>query len=327
MRRWVLLLAIGLWSCPVAVAAQERQDPPPHGIHEKKQDRRKPAQKEKTAESRQGERDSTDTKAGEDGRRIRDDRTERDPRREPPPPQEDPDETTRPKPVLRDEFLTPGGPTFFLTEPPEPPIVLRCRDALVCPLNPRDDYLAWMLVRQTTIPYRGIAETLADVGSWEEAAKELSISDEEFYAALGQSPPREDDPLKPRFIESAVEHHLAGVRLPRFACDYPVVLKVDPELQRRWDLHPTDEIDDIVADRIADETGWCHDELIRAREALGTWGRVARKLSISPFLFEASFGLELRIDRVGRDRVARYPRDADIRDVAERGAWPELVGR
>jgi hypothetical protein len=211
---------------------------------------------------------------------------------------------------------------------------LDCDDALVCPLEPIDDFLAWKLVRQTSIPYRMIASARADGQSWAEALRALEVEPWEALAALGSEELVSDGPLDDDLLQDAALGAASGVRLPSFGCELPVTIigVRDPRLQSEDDFGfgangQIDYVAEAIADRISDETGWCRDELLEALGLLGSWTKVARDLYLSPYLFEASFGLDVVLETVGDEVLVRYPRDEDIHDIAERGAWPEAGRR
>ncbi len=268
----------------------------------------------------------------EDGRGIRDDRTRRGGEHGSPaegPSVADSSSASAMIPLLSDVDGF-GGSGAYLLDSSEEEFLLDCPDALVCPLNVVDDYLAWMLVRETSIPYRGIALLRSEGRSWAEIIDELGIAVWEVYAALGVSLPADDDPMREDLLETAVGLSKAGIRLPVFRCEYPIEVngvRDQPSFSSGSDLRSGDEgvdgVDEIIAGRIAEETGWCPDQLLEARSLLGSWSRVARHIYLSPFLFEASFGIDLTIDRVGGKRVLRYPPEKAIREVASRQAWPE----
>jgi hypothetical protein len=72
---------------------------------------------------------------------------------------------------------------------------------------------------------------------------------------------------------------------------------------------PVDRFDEIVVSRLAEETLWCEDVLWLVYDHEGTWAGVARKLYLSPYLFEACFGVDLYVDGAG---FVRYPDDEEI---------------
>ena len=213
-----------------------------------------------------------------------------------------------------------GWPVYGFEEE----ITLDCPEVWICPLDPADDYLAWKLVWQTSIPYRHFAELRGSGLSWAEVFEELDVEFWEPYYALGVTE-LPDSLMVPTdaALESLVLEVTSSIRLPRFPCDDPVVLdewSTGGGLRR----HVNDLLDEDIAQRISEETGWCVGSLMKSRELLGSWSRVTRRLSISPLIFEASFGIELQLEWADGRRHIRYPHEEAIRYVAESQLWPEL---
>ena len=206
---------------------------------------------------------------------------------------------------------------------------LDCETTRVCLLEPLDDYVAWMLSAQTTIPWRYLVDARVDEPTWMQALDSLDIRIWELYAALGRDAPTNGSgaPLSDVEVRRLAKEHLSRIQAPSFSCRLPVELEgvsayqLDQQNGTRTSL--IDGIDLEITERIADDTGWCSDDLIAARKFLGDWARTARELSISPFLFEVSFGIELEILHL-RERVVRYPTEEEIRYVAQNELWPEL---
>jgi hypothetical protein len=267
-----------------------------------------------------------DQPRSQDGREIRDDRSTRNP----PSGDQGGEQGDSTSPSVQPGASIPVAP------PPLPPssswpvygfeeeITLDCPDVWICPLDAVDDYLAWKLVWQTSIPYHHFAELRALDLSWAEVFDRLDVDFWEPYYALGET----DVPDSLMMVDDAsmrelVHQDTGGIRLPRFACEDPVVLdewSTGGSLRR----HVNDLTDEDIARRIAEETGWCVGSLMKAREVLGSWSRVARRLSISPLIFEASFGLELQLEWADGRRHIRYPQEEDVRYVAQSQLWPEL---
>jgi len=157
-------------------------------------------------------------------------------------------------------------------------------------------------------------------------AQVLAIRPWEIYAAFDQRGPTDRYPTD-TFVRDLAEDHLDDIVAPTFRCTFPVELHgvSAEEIDRRTGkaFATIDWVDREIAARIEEETGWCTDELIEARRFLGSWPRVARQLYLSPFLFEASFGISLRIQRLGTTERARYPLEEEIRHVVEADLWPE----
>lgn len=208
-------------------------------------------------------------------------------------------------------------------------LVLDCRDARVCLLSPLDEYVAWMLAGQTTLPWRHLVDAKIDQRSWMEVLAYLDIALWELYAAfdLEMESASQDFPPTDAAVRGLAERHLNRIQPPTFHCRLPLELEgvsaYQLDLQNGTSRALIDGIDDEIAARISDETGWCVDDLIAARKFLGDWPRTARELSISPFLFEVSFGIQLDVLDL-RTRVVRYPTEEQIRYVARRELWPEL---
>lgn len=210
-------------------------------------------------------------------------------------------------------------------------LLLDCEDTRVCLLAPLDDYVAWMLSGQTTIPWRILVDARIDTGSWVESMVELGIETWELYYAFDRDPPPSelaayvsDDDVRDLAIE-----HLGGIEPPGYPCRLPVELEgiSQREMDRvnGTDHSYLDSVDDDIAARIEEETGWCRDDLREARRFLGSWARTARQLHVSPFLFEVSFGIRLDVLDLRGKRVVRYPTEGEIRYVAENELWPEVA--
>lgn len=300
------LAALVLLGLPADPAAAQREGDPDEALR-----RSQPRQPER-AERPRSERDRDQDKP-----RTRD---AQDPRA---PVSELPRLVTPPVP------LPPPGlgavPGFFADER----IVLDCPETRVCLLDPLDEYVAWMLSAQTTIAWRHIVDARAEDLQWSRVLDEIGIARWELFHALGQEAPAgEIAAPTDEEVRTMATRHLARIQPPSFSCRLPVVLEgisaqqLDAQQGTRRSM--LDSVDDDIAARIAEETGWCDDDLLDARRFLGDWSRTARELSISPFLFEVSFGIELEVLDL-RTRVVRYPTEEQIRSVAREAAWPETV--
>lgn len=220
-----------------------------------------------------------------------------------------------------------GAPPQWLFEER---IVLDCDTTRVCLLEPLDDYVAWMLSARTTIPWRYLVDARVDAGSWMEAIEFLDIAVWELYVALGQDASTNGTapPLSDTEVRELATWHLQRIQPPSLSCNLPVELEgvsaYQLDLQNGTQNSLIDAIDEEIAARIADETGWCIEDLLAARKFLGDWARAARELSISPFLFEVSFGIQLDVLDL-RTRIVRYPTEEQIRYVARGELWPELT--
>jgi hypothetical protein len=205
-------------------------------------------------------------------------------------------------------------------------LFLDCESVRVCQLEPIEAYAAWMIAGQTTFPWKAIVDARIEEGSWAGAARALVIRPWEIYAAFDRRGSTDRYPTDP-FVRDLAEDHLDDIVAPTFRCTFPVELHgvSAEEIDRRTDgaLATVDWVDREIAARIEEETGWCADELVEARRFLGSWPRVARQLYLSPFLFEASFGISLRIQSLGTTERARYPLEEEIRHVVEADLWPE----
>lgn len=336
-----LLLALLLLTTMATTAGAQDEDPrrerkPLREQREKQSPEKSKSEQERRDEPRESDRDRRpirdDRSDRDEGAPGRGDRTDRD---------DDTPDSTGPvqTPAWENPRLVPDAP---LTDLPGAGYysdfsfevaVLDCPDAVVCWLEPLDDYYAWMLVGQTSIPYLNFALLRGDGLPWEEVLIELEIEPWEAYAAVGvEGPPADASrPLSDELLLDLAREHTVGISLPRFDCSFPVEIEgVAPEDRSpdgRFDERYRDFVAEEIAARISEETGWCRSDLMQARRLLGSWSRVAKRLYISPFLFEASFGIELQIDQVGSRRLVRYPSEVVIREVAETGAWPEVTRR
>jgi hypothetical protein len=236
--------------------------------------------------------------------------------------------------------FTAPDPGFAPALPPtavwyEEEILLDCEDTWVCAVDELDSYYAWMLVRQTSIPWQHFVARRADGMSWRATLEDLEIEPWEAYAAVAEDEPRSNEmnrALSDPVLRALAKAHLAGITLPKQRCELPIVLEgvSAAEASRRShsrDWVPLDSIDREIAERIQDETGWCFDTLLDAREFLGTWARTAKTLYLSPFIFEASFGIDLSIRWLDSSKRAEYPLDAQIRQIVEDDDWPEYTLR
>lgn len=281
---------------------------------------------EKRAPRGQTTRDRTTDRQEDTKRPVRE---REDPRRR------RPDTQTPPPPPA--DFSAQPAPSWIPWIPPtvwqeEDRIELDCPDHRVCAVDPLDEYLAWRLAAQTTIPWRHFIDGRIAERTWWDLLVELEVSAEEVYAALGRDLPEDelDYLLADETLSERATEHLRGVRLPAFACTFPIPI----EGWRRfggsgrgdgsYGTRELDWTDEAIADRIEEETGWCRDELLLARSVLGSWSAAARRLYLSPFLFEASFGIPLETQVLGSTKRVRYPAEEEIRDVAEFDRWPEL---
>jgi len=261
------------------------------------------------------------------------------PDRPPAPPLADPHgpKTTQPYTV------PPSGPTYIPTVPTyqEQEIEIYCDDAWVCVVDELDEYIAWMLSRQTSIPWKHFVAGRDEGLSWQALVDQLGVESWEIFAALDEEAPFDvkTTALQDARLRAMAKAHLAGVDLRRFDCGFPVLLRGVSAEERNPRRSPfqtqhrrvappgLDSVDDDIAARIESETGWCFQSLIEARKFLGSWSRVAREFYLSPFLFEASFGLELDVRWLDSRRRVEYPNEDRIREVAIKDAWPELSRR
>jgi len=208
-------------------------------------------------------------------------------------------------------------------------LIFDCETVRICELEPLDAYAAWMIAAQTTFPWKVIVDARTRANSWAQALEALDIRPWEVLWAFDLSTDARHFPTDTGMRELA-KRHLGEIRPPAWNCRFPVELEgvSAEEIERRAGRIPRalDWIDTGIAERIAEETGWCVDDLLEARRFLGSWPRVARQLYISPFLFEASFGIRLNIQALGLTLRARYPLEQEMRRVVEGELWPE-VGR
>ena len=229
--------------------------------------------------------------------------------------------TTDDVPVMPRGSWIPGEWSGF-----EERIVLPCESVRVCALDPLDSYAAWMLSGQTTYPWRTIVDTQVETGAWPETFEALEIRPWEVYAAFDQEIAGARFPSH-EMVRRLAQVHLGPVVMPAFRCDYPVTLEgISAEQMDRLaggTSAPLDWVDEEIATRIVQETGWCRDDLLVARRFLGSWPRVARHLYLSPFLFESSFGIQLAIQNLGTTSRVRYPQEEEIRTIVEADLWPE----
>ena len=247
------------------------------------------------------------------------------------------------------QTLSPPSATPYIPVTPtytEREVEIHCDDTWVCVVDETDEYIAWMLSRQTSIPWKHFVIGRDEGLSWQALMDRLEIESWEFFAALDEETPfdAKSTVLEDTRLRALAKAHLAGVDLRRFPCRFPVVLRGVgaqelPVRRHRGSPWPGDQrerrpvplgldsVDDDIAERIVDETGWCFHSLIEAREFLGSWSRVAREFYLSPFLFEASFGIELEVRWLESRRRVEYPTEDRIREVAMNEAWPELRRR
>ncbi len=212
---------------------------------------------------------------------------------------------------------------------------LNCPQARVCELDAVEEHFAWLLAEQTTLPWKAVVDARREHEHWIDVFAALEIEPWEVYAALGRRLPPGDprDALDDDRLAEIVAAELDGLELPHFRCELPVAIEgVSVEQRERFEhegqrRNRLDWVDEVIARRLEDETGWCADDLLRARSFLGSWPRVARIVYLSPMVFEASFGIELRVQVLGSKKRLRYPPEEWIRDVAENDRWPELIGR
>lgn len=202
-----------------------------------------------------------------------------------------------PPPPLDAPVLLPGGPGIG-------PGDGFCSEALVCPLDREDDYIAWRLVLFAGVRYWEVAYERLDGWSWYAVLERLEIPRRDFYAALGIEGWSEAVVFADAEVAREVRRQVGFHRLPAFRCGLPIELTGATR-----DAVTIDRFDGMVAHRIAEETLWCEEVLWQLFAQEGSWAGVARQLYLSPYLFEACFGVDLWVDTFD---FVRYPSDDEI---------------
>ena len=184
------------------------------------------------------------------------------------------------------------------------PDVAACEEAMVCPLDRWDDYLAWQLVRTTGIPYWQFAYERLDGWSWYAILDRLEIEREEFHAALNVDWPRRGL-FSDEDVRMTVAQQVGRHVLPEFSCEIPIQVPAFASIP-----YLADGVNEDIAELISQDTLWCVDTLLSLHGHLRDWGAVARVLYLSPYMFESIFGLDLVVHPSG---VVEYPHESDVR--------------
>jgi hypothetical protein len=182
----------------------------------------------------------------------------------------------------------------------------------ICELSVEDDYLAWQLADVTGRTYWEIAVARGEGWSWPTALRELQIEEGELLLALHF--PAEDDVLPldwndddvAGFVQMLIGDHV----LPEVECEDGFWVNPSPTFERR--AH--DARDHMIAGRIAAQTGYSVENLLLAHREFHHWSEVGRVFSMSPYLFEVVFDLELPGVWRGESLHLDYPGDAVLRD-------------
>jgi hypothetical protein len=198
----------------------------------------------------------------------------------------------------------PADPVIVIGAPGEGPVDGSCEDALVCPLDRTDDYIAWQLVRFVGVRYWEVAYERLDGWSWYALLERLDIPTRDFYDAVGIRGWGDGVFFSDTIVRREVQRQVGYRRLPVFSCSLPI--EVPGPMP---DVRALDRFDRAILERIAAETLWCEDVLALLYASEGSWGGVAQRLYLSPYLFEGCFGVRLTID--GFDYV-HYPTDEEI---------------
>ena len=128
------------------------------------------------------------------------------------------------------------------------PNAAACGEAMVCPLDRWDDYLAWQLVRTTGIPYWQFAYERLDGWSWYAILDRLEIEREEFYAALNVDWPRRGL-FSDEDVRMTVAQQVGRHVLPEFSCEIPIQVPAFPSIP-----HLADGVNEIIAELIGQDT-------------------------------------------------------------------------
>jgi hypothetical protein len=175
-----------------------------------------------------------------------------------------------------------------------------------------DEFLSWQLADVTGRSYWEIASTRAEGWSWPTVLRDLQLEEGEMLLALHFDGADNvlardwNDEEIAGFVAILIGSHV----LPEVECEdgfwvNPLGLA---------DHYRIDTRDRVIADRIAAQTGFSTNSLLLAHREFRHWGQVARIFSVSPYMFEVLFDIELPGVWRGELLHIDYPSDRLLRD-------------
>lgn len=241
-----------------------------------------------------------------------------------PPPKPTP--SPEPQPVVTPittpvQLPAPAPPVVYVE--PGPVRLVRCESAVICALDPIDDYVAWEMVARSDLRYETLVHERLEGWTWRTILRTFEISDERLLDFLYELAPdasldldwNDDD------VSSIVGEALLYVGEPELSCSETFLgLPTNPRERR---IRPEAQL--RVAEAIAKHTGSCTFHLLAAYDYRGRWSAVAEDFSISPRLFGAVFNVATESVASDGSVWLDYPSDGLLYDAVSSGTVAPLA--